>query len=108
MPNSVDPTHNYEFVENPEPITLYPKQPQGGFNTPISIEKAKRRVNYLAEEQFLHRSTLIWHLWKHHLGDYRPKIEDKIVDEQNQAWIVYSVQVESLGKRFRLQTVEEV
>src|SRR5262245_16879214 len=90
-----------------ETVTLLVKVADGAaVPTPVTVANAKRRAEMRTAPGELGLRQLTWHLWQANLGGTVPKRHDQIRDAAGVTYSVDSVEVASLGQRFRLVTTE--
>lgn len=88
----------------------------GAFADGVSVQALGTRGEELSEADIAligaARRTQVWHFLVADLEQYYSgnagvaKVRDKLTDESGQVWIVWRVQKQSLGVRYRLSCIE--
>ncbi len=98
-----DASTGWEYVVNPETVTLKVKTGEGQYTDQV-VEYAKRRKvdkDLLIGMGLLATNSITFHLWAVKLNGTVPKIGDEVFDLDGDYWVIKLVSVESLAQRYK-------
>src|SRR5262245_2749187 len=106
---TVDPSLNYQLVLAPtETVAYRRKTAQGAFAAPLTVTGAKRRALTKGRGEVMEKAVT-WHLWRERLdaagAAFEPRAGDVIEPAAGEGYVVGTVEVQSLGRRYRLSTL---
>jgi hypothetical protein len=110
---TLDLADDFLVVDNLEDVTYFVKTSDGATPYPTGVDVADvlRRAtdkSLLANDKSLARGSTVFHMWTANLGDITPKVNDRVEDADTTTWTVKTVELQTLGTRYKLTCAKEV
>ncbi len=94
-------------VVNTETVTYFQAVTEGNWDAGTTVDYAKRiatKKDEVGGNAWLTQQELPWHLWTAELSGITPKVNDYILDSDNNRWDIFTVDYQRMAQRFRVTT----